>query len=141
MAVGAQHDIARLNEAGFQHDVLSDAVVDVKNVFDALPLGEFPDDLLVVGHLFRMGRRLQVERERNLVGIPYLRVLAHFFFKLEHAVGAAEIARRGKIDLAPDALSHPDGSARRALHDFYDHCFPHVSCLRFCGELSFHSQE
>lgn len=51
VAVRAEHNVAGLDEAGLKHDVLADAVVDVKNVFDALALGELTNDLLIVRNL------------------------------------------------------------------------------------------
>ena len=58
VAVGAKHNVTRLDKACLQHDVLADAVVDVKEVFDALTFCELADDLLVVRDLLRVRRCL-----------------------------------------------------------------------------------
>ena len=125
MAVRAQDHVAGLDEARLQHDVLADAVVDVKEMPDALPLGELTDDLLVVGDLLRMGGGLQVEGVGHLVRVPHPGVLAHFLLKLQHAVGAAEVSGGSQVHLAPDPLPHLDRSARGPFHDFHDGCFAH----------------
>ena len=125
VAVGAEHHVAGLDEARLEQDVLADAVVDVKEVPDPLTLSELADDLLVVRDLLGVRRRLQVEGIGDLIRIPDLRSPAHLLFKLQHAVGAAEIARGRKIDMAPDAVADLDFMAAGAFHDLHDCCFSH----------------
>ena len=125
MAVRAEHDVARLDEAGLQHNVLADTVIDVKDVLDALTLGKLTNNLLVVRNLLRMGRRLEVEGVGNLARIPNLCVPAHLLFKLKHAVCAAKVPRGREIDVAPYAVADADFVAAGALHDLHDRCLAH----------------
>jgi len=124
VAVGPEDDVTRLHETVLEQDVLADAPVDVENLADALALGEVADDLLVVGHLLGVGRGLEVEGEGDLVGIPDLRLVRHLV-ELQDAVRAAEIAGRGKVDVAPDPVPYLDFLAGSPLDDLLDHRLAH----------------
>ena len=126
MAVSPENHVARLYETGFQHHVLADAVVDVKDILDTLALCKFPDDLLVVGNLFRVGRSLKVKGVGDFIGIPDLCVFPHLFFKLEDAVGASEVTGRSQIHFAPDPLADLNFAAGSPFHNFHDCGFSHV---------------
>jgi hypothetical protein len=70
MAVGPQNYIARLYQPGFQHDMLSDAVINIKQMTNSLPLGEFPNNFLIVGNFFGMSGCLQVKGIGDFIGVP-----------------------------------------------------------------------
>ena len=126
VAVGAEHHVARFDHAGFEHHVLTDAVVDVEHSLDALAFAEFADDLLIRGHLLGVRGGLQVERESDLVRIPDLSLFAHLLLELQHAVGAAKVAAGRPVDVAPDAVPHFDRMAGRVFHDLDYRCLAHV---------------
>ena len=125
MAVRAEHNVAGLDESRLQHDVLADAMVDVKELFNALTHCTLADDFLVVRDLFRVRRCLQVKGIGDLIRVPDLRILPHLLFKLQHAVSAAEIACGREVNMAPYAVADIHLMAAGALHDFHDCCFSH----------------
>ncbi|MPN20577.1 hypothetical protein SDC9_167956 [bioreactor metagenome] len=105
--------------------MLADAVVDIEEAGDALLLAELADYLLVRGDLFRVRGSLKVKGEGELVGVPYLRVLAHLLLKLENDVRAAEVAAGRPVDVAPDAVSDLYRMAGCPFHDLDDRCLAH----------------
>ena len=58
MAVSTQDYVAGFYQTGFQHDMLSDAVIYIEDVSDTLAFRKLPDDLLIIGNFFGMRRRL-----------------------------------------------------------------------------------
>ena len=126
VAVGAQYHVTRFDYAVLEHHVLTDAVIDVVYVRDALAFRELPDYLLVVRHFLRVGGRLKVEGERDFVRIPDVPLIG-YLVELQRAVRAAEIARGRPVYVAPDAFAHMDLLMGGPFHYLHDHRLAHAN--------------
>jgi hypothetical protein len=104
--------------------MLTDAGVDIKEMGDMLFLRKISADLLVVRHFGIFSRSLVVKGESDFAGVGY-RGVAEVLLIFQDAVGTAEVAGDGQVNISPDALTGFDYFSRMGGEDFFSDSLRH----------------
>ena len=118
VAVGGDHDHARVDDAGFRHDLMADAAVGVKVEAQVVLLGELAHLLVVCCALNVRAGGVVVKDESRPLPVPDL-LAAHLVEGIDRL--EIEVVDLGKIDLGGHDLAGVDlGSAAVLGQDFFD---------------------
>ena len=118
VAVGGDHDHARVDDAGFRHDLMADAAVGVKVEAQVVLFGKLAHLLVVCCALDVGAGGVVVKDESRPLPVPDL-LAAHLVEGIDRL--EIEVVDLGKIDLGGHDLAGVDlGSAAVLGQDFFD---------------------